>query len=214
MPNDSSSGGYLTPSSVNGDLNDTALIVFLQQVVVGITGLPGNMVRPRWQPEPPNIPDFGTNWAAIGPGATRRDVYSYSKTDGLSTTVVRNRVMDILCSFYGPLAATNSEIFAMGLEVAQNREVMQLAGFNIIGGAGDAIPLPILTKQRWQYRVDIPFTLRQQQTYTYSVLTLLSATGTITLQSGGSEFITEEITSEDPGTGYNSGLYNEGGYGR
>jgi hypothetical protein len=214
MPNDSSSGGYLTPSSVNGDLNDTALIVFLQQVVVGITGLPGNMVRPRWQPEPPNIPDFGTNWAAIGPGAEEPDSFAFTKTNGTNTTVISNRVVDILCSFYGPLAQTNSGVLRLGLQVAQNREVMQLAGFNLVGGVGKGLPLPVLIKQRWQYRYDVPFRIRQQQQYTYSVLSLLSAEGTVSLQSGGSEFITEEITSEDPGTGYNSGLYNEGGYGR
>ena len=55
MPNDSSTGGFLLASSVNGDLNDNALIDFLQTVVVGITGFPGAMVRPR-QAEPPNIP--------------------------------------------------------------------------------------------------------------------------------------------------------------
>jgi hypothetical protein len=210
---DSSTGGYLTPSSTGGDLNDAALMQFLQQVVVGITGLPGNLVRPRWQPEPPNIPDFGTNWAAIGPGTTKRDVYSYSKANGETVTVIRNRVMDILCCFYGPLAGTNSEILAMGFEVAQNREVMQLAGFNLVGGVGDGQPVPVLIKQRWQYRYDVPFTIRQQQKYTYSVLSLLSAQGTMTLQSGGSEFITEEIGGTPPG-GFNTGGYNQGGYGR
>lgn len=215
MPNDSASGGYLSPSSTGGDLNDAALKQFLQQVVVGITGLPGNMVRPRWQPEPPNIPDFGTNWAAIGPGNRKRDHFSYVKTTngGLTTNVVRNRVMDILCSFYGPQAETNSELFAMGLEVPQNREVMQLAGFNIIGGAGDSTPVPVLIKQRWQYRMDIPFTIRQQQNYTYSVLSLLSADGTVILQSGGDQYVTEEISSEAAG-GYDTGGYNQGGYGR
>jgi hypothetical protein len=193
MPNDSSTGGYLTPTS-NNDLNDIALAKFLQQIVVGIVGLPGNMVRPRWQAEPPNIPDFGTNWAAIGPGSRKREEFSYTRANGTSTTVVRNRTMDILCSFYGPLAETNSEILAMGLEVSQNREVMQLAGFNIIGGAGDSVIVPDQRKMRWQYRVDIPFTIRQQQQYTYAVLDLLSAQGTITLQSG-TELITEDISA-------------------
>jgi hypothetical protein len=217
MPtNDSSTGGYLTPSSIGNDLNDAGLMAFLQPLVVGITGLPGYMVRPRWQPEPPNIPDFGTNWAAIGPGPRKRDAFSYTKTlnGGLTTIVVRNREMDILCSFYGPAAEANSELLAMGLEVAQNREVMQLAGFNLIGGAGDSIPVPILLKERWQYRMDVPFRIRQQQTYTYTVLSLISAQGTMTLQSGASEFIEENIVSQNPVPGYNQGGYNQGGYGQ
>lgn len=197
MP-DSSTGGYLSPSSTGGDLNDAALMQLLQQVVVGIVGLPGNMVRPRWQAEPPNIPDFGTNWAAIGPGTRRRDSFSHVKPNGTDTTVIRNRVMDILCSFYGPLAEANSEILAMGLEVAQNREAMQLAGFNIIGGAGDSTIVPVLIKQRWQYRVDVPFTIRQQQQYTYSVLDLLSMQGTAYLQPPGDTVITETISATVP----------------
>jgi hypothetical protein len=195
MGNTSATGGYLIPSSTNGDLNDVALAKFLQQVVVGIVGLPGNMVRPRWQAEPPNIPDFGTNWASIGPGRRQREPFSASiqSDGGLTTRIIRNRTMDILCSFYGPLAETNSELLAMGLEVAQNREVMQLAGFNIIGGVGDSTIVPEMLKMRYQYRVDVPFTIRQQQQYTYSVLDLLSAQGTMLLQSG-TEIITEDIS--------------------
>lgn len=193
MP-DSSTGGYLSPSSTGGDLNDASLSQFLQQVVVGIVGLPGSMVRPRWQAEPPNIPDFGANWAAIGPGPRKRDSYSHTQANGENVTVIRNRTMDILCSFYGPSAEANSELLAMGLEVAQNREVMQLAGFNLVSGAGDSTIVPVLIKQRWQYRVDVPFAIRQQQKYTYSVLDLLSATGTMTLQSAV-DLITETISA-------------------
>jgi hypothetical protein len=137
MPNTSATGGYLSPVSNGGDLNDKALAQFLQQIVVNITGLPGPMVRPRWQPEAPNIPDFGTNWAAIGPGVRRRDPYPYLRQDPAgdgSTVVIKNRTMEILCSFYGPAAEQNAEYLAMGLDVPQNREFMTLQGFNIIGG--------------------------------------------------------------------------------
>jgi len=194
MPNDSSTGGYLTPSSTN-DLNDKALAQFLQQVVVGIVGLPGNLVRPRWQPEPPNIPDFGTNWAAIGPGPRKRDPFAavVNNPAAGNATVVRNRTMEILCSFYGPAAEANSELLAMGLEVPTNRGVMQLQGFNIISGAGDSTVVPFKDKGRWQYRVDIPFTVRQQQKYVYPILNLVGAQVQMNAQGDGSTF-TQEIT--------------------
>jgi hypothetical protein len=198
MANDSSTGGYLSPSNTNGDLNDIALAIFLQNIVVGIVGLPGPMVRPRWQTEPPNIPDFGTNWAAIGPGPRKREPFSAivhaASGDTSSSTVVRNRTMDILCSFYGPAAETNSELLAMGLEIPQNRDAMVLQGFNIIGGAGDSTIVPAMIKGRWQYRVDIGFTIRQQQKYTYSVLDVLSAQGTL-IASGDGQTITEHISA-------------------
>jgi hypothetical protein len=194
MPNDSSTGGYLVPSS-NNDLNDKALAQFLQQVVVGIVGLPGDLVRPRWQAEPPNIPDFGTNWASIGPGSRKRDAFSsvIPNPAAGNVTVIRNRTMDILCSFYGPAAETNSELLAMGLEVPQNRSVMQLLGFNIISGAGDSTPVPFQQKGRWQYRFDIPFTVRQQQKYVYPILNLTGAQVQMNAQGDGAIF-TNEIT--------------------
>lgn len=215
MANDSSTGGYLVPSSTN-DLNDQALARFLQQIVVGIVGLPGKMVRPRWQPEPPNIPDFGTNWAAIGPGARKRDpfsaiVHNPNDADGNgSSTVIRNRTMDVICSFYGPLAETNSELLAMGLELSQNREVMQLAGFNLVGGVGDSAIVPIQIKERWQYRVDIPFTVRQQQKYTYPILNLEGIQATIETLDVTVTSDEIEVTAAGYGVdGYGTNTYGE-----
>lgn len=195
MP-DSSTGGYLSPSNINGELNDQALEIFLQQVVVGITGMPGNMVRPRWQPEPPNIPDFGMNWASIGeseprkrdswaavirtPGGYGENPYGVSGYgDESLSIVIRNEILSILCSFYGPGAQANCELLAMGLALPQNREAMQLNGFGLVGGAGDMVTAPALLKDRWTYRVDLPFQLRRQQQYTYSILDLLGAEGTL-----------------------------------
>jgi hypothetical protein len=187
MPNDSSTGGYLVPSS-NNDLNDQALDTFLQAIVVGIVGLPGPMVRPRWQAEPPTPPSDPTvNWAAIGPGSRKRDKYSaavHIPTGNGSVKIIRNREMDVLCSFYGANAEGNAELLAMGLEVPQNREAMTLQGFNLISGAGDSIPAPSLFKQIWYRKFDISFRLRQQQQYTYPVLNLLGAVGTLTAEEG------------------------------
>jgi hypothetical protein len=199
MPNTSASGGYLTPVSTN-DLNDQALEDFLQGIVVGITGLPGPMVRPRWQQEPPNIPDITVNWAAIGPGSRKRDAFSatiHNASGNGSSSVIRNRVIDVLCSFYGPNAEGNAELLAMGLELPQNREAMQLQGFNIIGGAGDSIFAPAMIKQLWYTKVDIGFTVRQQQQYTYPVLNLLGAQITVTAQENAKN-VTETINIVQP----------------
>jgi hypothetical protein len=201
MP-DSSTGGYLLPTSTNGDLNDVALAVFLQALVVGVTGLPGPLVRPRWQPEPPAEPDFGTNWASVGPsGEIDRDHFSASihqSADGVSsTTEVSNRVIPVLCSFYGPLAATNFELLANGLKVPQNREMIQLAGFNLVAGVTGPTPVPIQQKNRWTYRVDGSFRIRQQQAYTYQVFDLVAATATLNAAEG-STVITETINVSDP----------------
>lgn len=183
--NDSSTGGYLQPGSRNSELNDLALRVFLQSIVVGITGMPGNLVRPRWQAEPPNIPVFGTDWAAIGVTNRKRDTFSAVIHQGLTNNgngqdvVYRNQILEILASFYGPNAESNSELFAMGFEVAQNREVLHLAGFGLIG-VDDAITTSELVNERWLPRIDVPFSLRRGQLYTYPVLNLIGATASAT----------------------------------
>jgi hypothetical protein len=200
MPNDSSTGGYLTPSSTNSELNDQALIVALQAVVVGITGMPGNMVRPRWQVSPPNVPDLGVNWVSIGPAERERDPFAavlHDQTTGTNSKVIRNQVISILCSFYGPAAEANSELFAMGLEIGQNRTAMKQAGLNLVGGAGRAVVVPVQMKQSWVYRIDIPFRIRRQQQYTYSVLDIVKVQSTLMAQAG-EQIITEQINVSLP----------------
>lgn len=212
MANDSSTGGYLVPTSTGSDLNDIALATFLQGVVVGITGLPGNMVRPRYQLEPPNVPDLGINWAAISRGTAKRDPFAavihIGAGDG-DDLVVRNRTVEVLCSFYGPAAETNGELLAMGMEVAQNREAMRAAGFALVGGVGDAVIAPAQIKGKWTYRVDIGFTVRQQQQYTYPILNLEAIQATLTSDA----MATTETISAVAG-GYGGDGFGENQYGQ
>jgi len=207
MPNDSTTGGFLAPSSTGSDLNDDALQDFLQTVVVGITGLPGNLVRPRWQAEPPNVPDVGVNWAAIGPGAREREPFSARKQTQSAQIVIRNRTIEVLCSFYGPNAEGNGELLAMGFELPQNRQMLEYAngawtGFNLVGGVQGPVIAPALLKGKWYYKADYSFKVRQQQQYTYPILTVEKVTGTLELQQPGvttsiSESLNVTAPSED-----------------
>lgn len=178
MP-DSSTGGYLAPATSPAPLEGQALNRFLQQVWVGITGLNGTLVRPRWQPEPPAIPAFGTNWMAFGimrrPGDTFASVIH--NADG-SDTVYRQEILHVLCTFYGPDADNYASLLREGLSVAQNREVLQLNSFGLIE-VGEPVPVPDLIKERWTYRVDMNVVLRRSITRTYAILDVLSADGTV-----------------------------------
>jgi hypothetical protein len=202
MP-DSSTGGYLAPTSTGGDLNDQALQDFLQGIVVGITGMAGNLVRPRFQKEPPDPPDIDTTWAAIGPGQRDREPFSALVRKSQSTIVVRNRTLEIICSFYGPEAETMGEMFAMGLDLPQNREGIQyangqLTGFNLVGGVTGPVIAPALVKSQWRYRADYTFKLRQQQQYTYPVLTVEKAQATLETQPPGQAVINVPIAVNAP----------------
>lgn len=180
MSNDSSTGGPLLTSSTVTE--DDALDDFFQALVVGLTGLPGNVVFPRFQAEPPNLPDFGTNWAAVGVMSHQPDTFAYvqhqdsadAHTDEVSS-VMLHETLDVLCSFYGPSSGANSMGLYRGLLVAQNREPLQIAGMGLHHVQGP-VRAPELIKDRWTNRYDMHVFIRREVDAQYAVLSLLSAT--------------------------------------
>lgn len=200
MPNDSSTGGYI--QSTIGQAEDQSLQEFLQGIVVGLTGLPGKLVFPLWQPETPNLPQFGTNWAAVGRGTRTRDKFSTVRhhhgpdapngIDFVHTT----EILEVLCRFYGPAAEQNSEFLAIGFMEAQNREVLQQAGYGLVE-VQDSVTVPDKLHERWTYRVDVNFRLRRAQVYSFPVLDLVAAQATIKDDSGA---VNEQVlvTSRSP----------------
>ncbi|HVI10228.1 MAG TPA: hypothetical protein VND65_18200 [Candidatus Binatia bacterium] len=99
------------------------------------------------------------------------------------TRVVRNQILEIIASFYGPNSDANSELFAMGLGLAQNREALLLNGFGLIE-VQDTRTVPALIKERWLAGQDVPFRMRRQQIYDYPTAVLAAANGTLTLDDG------------------------------
>jgi len=181
--------GYVAPANKNGEFNDTILRQFLNTLVVGLTGLSGKLVRPRWQPEPPNEPEFDVDWSAIGVVRRTRDVFAFQGSIHVPPDntpmqrVIRNQILETIASFYGPGADANSELFAMGLSEAQNREGLFLNGFGLVE-VQETLTVPALIKERWLYGVDVPFRMRRQQIYDYPNPDLASANGTLTLDDG------------------------------
>ena len=191
--NDSSTGGYLTPSATPAPLQGDSLNVFVQPIIVGITGLPGAMVRPAFQIEPPDAPDGGTAWAAFRYTGRKSDVYPYvgHNADG-SDTLRRHEEIDILVSFYdlgsSGLADQYAAMLRDGLSIPQNLEALKQNGMGFVS-CGDLTTVPVILKQRWLYRVDLPFSIRREIVRVYPVLNLLTATATVTTDSGNSESI-------------------------
>jgi hypothetical protein len=167
------------PIDTNLEWNDLPLRHLLQQLVSGIAGLAGNLVYPRWQPEPVNQPDFGVDWASVGVVGRTRDVFATVihttyPPDPLNPdvpvqvtdTVNRNEILSVLCSFYGPHSEQFCETLAMGLMLEQNRYVMQLNGLALVD-VGETLTVPYLKKGRWLMGQDVSFRARRQQNYTY-----------------------------------------------
>lgn len=187
MPNTSATGGYLLPLNSPAPLQDDALDAFLQGIVVGVTGLVGSKVKPRWQPEPPNLEAYGQDWCAIGVVDVDPDTNVVIKHDPTgnagtgSDLLQRQEQLDVLASFYGPNANQNCGVFRDGIQIPQNREQLLLNGFGLVETTRP-IQAPVLIKMRWMRRIDTHLIVRRQVNRVYQVLNLLSANGLLSAQ--------------------------------
>lgn len=78
MTKNSSTGGYILPAAATPYPENLSFAQFLQQVLVGISGLDGMLVRPRWAVYPAKQPDIFTNWLAYGVSSIKPDANLYS----------------------------------------------------------------------------------------------------------------------------------------
>lgn len=188
--NTSATGGPLQPNESPTPLSGKPLLVFLQNWIAPLAGLDGNMVRPRYQTEPSNIPDGGTAWMAFGfQGDEEADTFPYvaQSADGLTTTLQRNEQMTLLCSFYDTgvsgLADGLSRLLRDNLAVAQNREPLLTQGF-VLAYVGPRTPAPRTLSTKWLYRVDLPVVVRCEFRRKYEVLSVLGMRGRVYTDTG------------------------------
>lgn len=192
MTNTSATGGFLTPDAnpyIPATQNGPALVAFIQTQLVGLTGLPGNLVRQRWQPNPPNLPANTVDWAAFavveGKGETNATEYHITPDPTVDPlypdpfdVIERNEEFSVPVSVYGPNADTNARLIRENYSVAQNREPLFLNGIGYVG-AGTVTPMPSLVNEIWYYRVDITLSFRRVVRQVYPVLNIASADGTL-----------------------------------
>lgn len=186
MANDSSTGGYLSPVSPAVPEQDADLDALLQPMVAGITGLAGSMVRPRWQPVVPRMPEIGDDWCAIGVVRVTPEDTPYIRHDpGSSGSDVhtQHEVLEVLASFYGPASGRYAGILRAGIFVEQNREQLRSHGIALVS-AGQIVQAPDLLNQQWRRRMDLTLTLRRVVTRTYQVLNIQSAEALIHTDMG------------------------------
>jgi len=205
MTNTSATGGPLAPSAPPAPqpLEGQALLDFLQGLFVGILGIDGKLVRPRWQPEPPNIPTEGNAWIAFGVTARPSDTYPFiGQLSGVddANQLQRHEQLTILLSLYdlgsGGQADALAALLRDGLAVPQNRELLQL---NLMGltEVGEPIAVPSLLKERWLYRVDMTVVIAREILRNYPVLPLQEVVGTLTAESDVGDLESDiEVTQE------------------
>jgi len=184
---DSSTGGYLAPSGP-APASALALDTLIQGFLVGVTGLPGDMVRPRWQDASedaggtaPRVPNRDKTWCAVGVTVTDTDDTPALIHDGSgqgSTTLRRFDRLDVLASFYGPMGDAYAKLARDAFYVPQNREAMYAQGLTFIG-CDPIRRLPEIIATGTRRRSDLAFRLVQRVERTYPILNVLKGVGTI-----------------------------------
>lgn len=170
--NTSATGGYLTPIADNVPVpppqegktfEDT-----LQDLVVNLTELDGTLVRPAWQPEPPNQPDNATDWVAFSILNKKADTFAYVAHDGGAgddslglDRVQRNELVEVLFTHYGPNAHLYADLVRDGLSVEQNREGIKQAATDLVE-VREQVVAPELINNLYYYRVDQTIVFRRQ----------------------------------------------------
>lgn len=186
--NNSSSGGYIPPLPQPSVLQDDALDDALQALVVNLTGLNTTLVRPRWQPSPPNRPGIGVDWASIGVVRKHSDTYAHvvhvDGPDGEGQdNMQRHELLMVMCTHYGPNAGAYADLVRDGLTISQNREALQLDKMDLVE-VQESTHVPEQLAELWYNRVDQMIVLRRQVDRTFAVKHIKSFTGKLVTDVG------------------------------
>lgn len=171
--------GYLTPTSTDPLPDGLGLEDFIQTVIAGISGYTGDLVRPKWQQNPPKQPGIDVNWIAFAIQISAPDANAYTGLTDLSVDILqRNESLEVQCAFYGLDAMTNIRAFQDGFQIQQNLEAMRLANMGFTGFT-PAVRGPDLINERWVQRYETTLILNRMVQRVYPVLSFASALGTI-----------------------------------
>jgi hypothetical protein len=183
MPNDSSTGGYLLPGfTPAAPSTDLALDGIFQALIANVTGLPGNLVRPRYQQTPPQEPCTTDTWAGVGVISIRPDDGPRITHSESGDTVNRHEIIEVLASFYGPAGQQYATMARDGIGLPQNMEALNALNIGLTE-FGPLRSVPELINQQWRRRYDFSITFRRQVLRTYPILDIASSQSVITTDS-------------------------------
>lgn len=193
--NNSASGGYVQPIQTQPLPKQLTLNQFIQTVLVGVSALPGESIRPKWQVAPAKQPDLGTNWAAFGVNIVNSDIYSFvgMNKDGADISQ-RQEGLEVGCSFYGPDALEIASLVRDGFQIQQNLEALRAANMGFVE-CGPMMHLPELVNERFINRIEMGVFLRRQVQRVYPILSILSASGAIHTVLGDEPYLIDWKTT-------------------
>lgn len=176
MSNDSTTPGWLTPVTDATDY-DELLERNLSRWISSVSGLPGKMMFPRWQPneQTRTLPDANQNWCAFGILAIETDDNpALVKQTDEGVTYWRHDVIECLLSFYGPGGQQFSLQFRSGITIPQNNDQLNQLSLSL-ADYGRIMAVPEFINEQWIRRYDITVRLRRKDIRTYAIKSLVDA---------------------------------------
>jgi hypothetical protein len=184
MSGTSAAGGYIT-DALPGPPSADAVEAALQTMVAQLSGLPGSLVRPRWQKLPPVQPDAETTWIAVGVVAVEADDYptirhvSDESLDGKLPPgydiLTRHQTITVTATFYGPDAENTAGRVRDALYLPSNfAPVGSPCGLKL-REVHDLARTPEMINQQWVNRIDLRIEYRQQIERRYAIFDLVGA---------------------------------------
>lgn len=187
---------YLQPTQTTPLPLGLTLAQFIQTVMVGVSGLPGPLVRPKWQVAPPKQPDIATNWMAIGIDVSTPDANAYiAENDSEQVVSQRTETLEVSCSIYGPAALDIYGLIRDGFQIPNNLFALYNANMGFVEvTAGQHVP--DLINERFIDRIVTSVVLRRIVQRVYPIHSIASATGTIYTVLGTEPYLLDFAVSQ------------------
>lgn len=182
--------GYILPTTTLPLPRQLTLNQFLQTVLVGISGIDGTLVRPKWQVAPPKQPpSIDQNWISYGVVSATPDANSFTGSDASGIyNSQRHELLEIACSIYGPDAIETYGLLRDGFQIPKNLEGLRSANMGFVE-VSRALHVPDLINERFFNRIEVSVIIRREIQRVYPVLTLISANGTIHTVLGNEQYL-------------------------
>jgi len=151
---------------------------FIQNWLVGLIGLPSNLVIPEYQSEPPNIPQAGEAFVSFRYERIDSNQFPFIKHNHGFDLMQNHEMLNIPITFHD--LGTNGQASYLAALVRDNLKVtwnlyyLQNNGFNLRGSDGPSV-IPVIFKQRWMYKELLHVFIMRNCTRQYDIYDTISA---------------------------------------
>ena len=161
----------------------------LSPTLATLLGLPGDLVRPRWQPEPPNQPALNADWVAFSATADEEATQTSQRLIGTELVMIRQETVDMFVSAYGPNAYSLLTRLNDCLQLGDNRAALQRLGIDFTFKTRTTY-VPSLVREINVRRADAHFYFSRLSERRFNVGQIESASGQVINNAGVTTFTT------------------------